>query len=85
MRALEWMIKTQPASNLNIRVWAKADDLRDNREFWRKSDLVVKTAKSFCNLDIVDVAEQIAKLDFCNAVEIIGQEGNGVLIYPEWP
>lgn len=74
---------------VHVRVWAKADDLRsidERAEKWATvtqvaSDVVMKSHM----LETTEVAEAIAKLPFCNAVEVIFGTGSGIIIYPEWP
>lgn len=76
--------------DVDIRIWAKATTLLDRAERNRQRRTILEVTriplrKGGHKLDfIISIAEEIAKLDFCNAVEV-RRGKSGVLIYPEWP
>ena len=68
-----------------IRVWCAVPDLETN--FYNEKvqmHAIVDRHKS--TLESARIAEDFAKLSYCNAVEVTDHvTKNGVLIYPDWP
>lgn len=64
-----------------IRVWRNEDELRSSYD---NQDLI-----KFCGdnsaMPIHDLAQAVSLLESVNAVEVLTGDGNGVLIYPNWP
>lgn len=70
-----------------IRVWGNAGaefDVVTRREQWSEIQLRAREAQPTAE----SLAEDIATLPYCNAVEVKAANvhgGQGVLIYPDWP
>ena len=95
-RVNEWIIRLSfisPASNVAVRVWAKAEDVWNEDERTAKiqavgtcvHETIQRAIRTHTVLREVIVAEDVAKFDFCNAVEVIFDNNSGIVIYPEWP
>lgn len=66
----------------NVRVWCAVDGPNDTSP----EKVVFETVKKLAYASQEEVAEVVAKLPFCNAVEVLNYNtGNGLLIYPDWP
>ena len=88
MRVQERVIKVSQAG-LSLRVWCAAADLRDDAEFEEQRASIVRAVTpevTAADHPAVDAAEAVAKLPFCNGVEVSdGPLRQAVIIYPEWP
>lgn len=80
IRVIESMTKLSVLEK-TIRVWRAESVLRDAYD---NSDLQAICSVNM-HLPIHVIAETIAKQPRVNAVEVLSGDGNGVLIYPEWP
>lgn len=71
--------------NFWIRVWCAVEDFGVN-PVTQLMELRMIEKKHRKEEAAPVIAEEIGKLDFCNAVEVISQKDkSGILIYPEWP
>lgn len=88
MRVMERVIKVARAGLL-LRVWCTAQDLRSREEYEEHRAAIanaVAAVPATGEHPAVDVAEAVAALPFCSAVEVSdGPVRPGLLIYPEWP
>jgi hypothetical protein len=91
-RVVERIFSLRVNSSILVRVWMACHDLHDTfeaRTLRADIRLAVYTTPVTPLTDVA-IAERIALLPSCNAVEVIDQyksatEEGGVLIYPEWP
>ena len=88
MRVQERVIKAAKAG-LTLRVWCKAENLRDHDEYERQRTAIVEAVAAADTTGMyaaVGVAEAVERLPFCSAVEVSdGPVRPAVIIYPEWP
>lgn len=69
--------------NCTVRVWRKEIKVLDSYD---NSDVVAfAEGYSSTNYSTSDLAEAIARLPRVSAVEVLDIQGNGIVIYPEWP
>lgn len=73
--------------NLRVRVWIGCDHgwlpTLEDAQTQLNAHLTIAHRDGIS--DPVALAERIAKLDDVNAVEVLRPDGNGALIYPNWP
>ena len=87
MRINERMIAIDELYPLKVRVWIACDcDFLPTHDEARDSlkPTVLKAIRDGVT-DPRAMAERIAECDLVNAVEVLRPDGNGVLIYPNWP
>jgi hypothetical protein len=90
VRVLERVLSVK-YEGYDVRMWCRATDLRNQTELDQQAvtlegELAARAGSS--GASAASVAEGLASLPFCNAVEVIDRwdEPNvGYLIYPEWP
>ena len=81
MRIIESMTRITLPNKTYIRVWRQEFELKDSYD---NDDLSV-VANLSIHLTPSKIAEKICELPRINAVEVLGADGAGVLIYPDWP
>lgn len=76
---------------LTIRVWRNEGRVSDK---YNNDDILLAVstyARGISSPDttksppLAKIVEELSKLPRVNAVEVVDQSGNGILIYPEWP
>lgn len=80
IRIIESMTKIS-ILNKTVRVWRNESVLRDAYD---NADLDAICQVNM-HLPIHIIAEVLANQTRVNAVEVLNEDGSGVLIYPEWP
>lgn len=73
--------------NFRIRMWCRVESLGfEERYVCRHQLRAALTAIAGAEIVVIEeIAERLSELDFCNAIEVIAPNGNGVIIYPSWP
>lgn len=79
-RIIESMTKIQVGSKI-IRVWRNEPALQAS---YNNSDLI-NLCHELSGFPIDSVASVLAEAPRVNAVEVLNEDGSGVLIYPAWP
>lgn len=74
---------------LQIRCWRQEpDEFLEYDEPLTHQDVAKQTEKIFSKSDgwtYPQIAREILKIDRMNAVEVIGDDGDGVVLYKDWP
>lgn len=81
MRIIESMTRVTLPNKLYIRVWRQESEVKAEYNNQDIHDVCKRNA----HLDPGEIAEQVCKLDRINAVEVLYNDGSGLLIYPDWP
>lgn len=81
-------IERRDYNNFRIRMWCAVSTLEDDIK-WSVRRALTEAIRALHGdngaQDIDGIAEKLSQLSFCNAVEVTSANGNGVVIYPEWP
>jgi hypothetical protein len=65
-------------NNLTVRVW------RTEQEFTTGNNSDIKAAIVLANADLESISEILDTFPNVAAYEILDEEGNGALVYPDW-
>jgi hypothetical protein len=74
-----------------VRVWRAESGLKDsyehaNRDLYEVAKLLNnKWVENLFVIQPTEVANEYLKLDRINAVEVLDADGNGMVVYPDWP
>lgn len=69
-------------NGFTIRVWRDQSTVKD---YYNNVDLVALFITKGPPITMASIVEALAKLDRVNAVEVTDADGNGTVVYTEWP
>lgn len=70
-----------------IRIWREESSIeqRYDETFCELRNIVAKMIESSEEYTIIDVVKRLLEVDRVNAVEYTNTQGNGLILYREWP